>query len=93
MKINTNKAYAMQAAETMEQVVATAFMLALHRHHRFGKKRLNALRQQATDVMTDYYKYCESGSQYRGTKYQTAGIVFEVMARDLKAIGVEGLPE
>ena len=93
MRINTNKAYAHQAAETVEQVTALAFMLALHRHHGFGGKRLNRLKQEATDVVTAYYKHYAGEPKYRGAKYNGAGVIVVAMLRDVLALGVKEVTE
>ena len=93
MRINTNKAYAHQAAETVEQVTALAFMLALHQNHGFGAKRLNRLKQEATEIVTSYYKHYAGEPKYRGAKYNGAGVIVDAMMRDVLALGVEAVKE
>lgn len=93
MRANVNKGYAEAAMDVIEQITAIAFMLALHQHHGFGGKRLNRLKQEATDVVTAYYKHYAGEPKYRGKKYNGAGVVVDAMMRDVLALGVEAVKE
>lgn len=89
MRANVNKGYAEAAMDVIEQITASAFVLALHRYHGFGAKRLNELKRQATETVSDYVKHYATEGQYRGNKYKQGAILLDAMLRDVEAIGVE----
>ena len=89
MRANVNKGYAVAAMDVIEQVTASAFVLALHNRYGFGAKRLNALKREAAETVKAYVKRYATEGEYRGKKYQTSAILLDAMLRDVEAIGVE----